>query len=198
MRENIKKFVRIARTTLPISCPVYEFGSLQVPGQIGWSDLRPMFSDKEYVGCDIRGGPGVDKILNLHNINLPGSSIGTVLCLDTLEHVEFPRVAMKEIFRILKPGGIAIISSVMNFPIHDYPCDYWRFTPAAFRSILNPFDNFFVGFQGKEMFPHTVVGIGFKGSKPSINGFICEYEKWKLERLTLDGIIIKLKKIIGC
>ena len=114
----------------------------------------------------MREGPGVDVILNLHNINLPPESVGTVLILDTLEHVEFPRKAIKEIHRILKPNGILIMSSVMYFPIHNHPCDYWRFTPEAFRSLLEPFTSSFVDFAGESSFPHTVVGIGFKGSIP--------------------------------
>ncbi len=118
--------------------PIYEFGSFQVPEQMGFADLRPLFHDKEYLGCDMREGPGVDKVLNIHALDLPPESVGMVLCFDTLEHVEYPRTALEEIHRVIKPGGIVVISSVMNFPIHDYPYDYWRFTPEAFKSILKP------------------------------------------------------------
>ena len=90
--------MRIAAESLPIRGPVYEFGSLQVPGQEGFADLRPLFPDKEYVACDMRTGPGVDQILNLHGIDLPPESVGTVLCLDTLEHVEYPRTACSRKF----------------------------------------------------------------------------------------------------
>lgn len=179
MRKIIKDFISFAATTIPILDPIYEFGSLQVPGQEGFADLRPLFPGKQYVGCDMREGPGVDKVLNLHDTHLPAKSVGTVLCLDTLEHVEYPYRALEEIHRILKPRGIAIISSVMNFPIHDYPYDYWRFTPEAFRSILKPFCDSFIGFAGDENFPHTVVGIGFKGDKPLLSEFNRMYEMWQ-------------------
>ena len=179
MRQNIKDFANIVSTILPIIEPIYEFGSFQVPEQIGFADLRPLFPNKEYIGCDMREGPGVDKILNLHAIDLPSESVGVVLCFDTLEHVESPRKALEEIHRILKPNGIAVISSVMNFPIHDYPHDYWRFTPEAFKSILRPFSSSFVGFQGSKHFPHTVVGIGFKGDMPSLTEFTTKYDKWR-------------------
>lgn len=124
MRELVKQFVKICAETLPISEPIYEFGSLQVPGQEGFTDLRPFFPEKKYIGADMRKGAGVDVILNLHNINLPSESVGTVLIFDTLEHVEFVRKAIKESHRILEPNGILIISSVMNFPIHDHAYDY--------------------------------------------------------------------------
>lgn len=182
MRESIKQFVRICAETLPISEPIYEFGSFQVPSQKeGLADLRPLFPGKKYVGADMREGPGVDVILNLHQIDLPSELVGTVLILDTLEHVEFLRKAIKEAHRILKPDGILVISSVMNYPIHDHPYDYWRFTPEAFRSLLKPFISSFVDFAGENKFPHTVVGIGFKGSisENAMNEFVRRFKHWK-------------------
>lgn len=193
MRQNIKEFANIVNITLPILEPIYEFGSFQVPEQIGFADLRPIFQNKEYIGCDMRKGQGVDKILNLHDIDLPSESVGTVLCFDTLEHVEHPRKALEEIHRILEPNGIAIISSVMNFPIHDYPYDYWRFTPEAFKSILKPFSKSFVGFQGNENFPHTIVGIGSKNYTLSLTKFIEKYTAWReADKKSIRQIVLKL------
>jgi SAM-dependent methyltransferase len=179
MRQLIKDFVSIAATALPIREPIFEFGSLQVPGQEGFADLRPFFPGREYVGADMREGTGVDRVLDLHDIDLPEESVGAVLCLDTLEHVEYPRRALEEIHRILKPDGIAVITSVMCFRIHDHPSDYWRFTPEAFRSILKPFSHCFIGYAGRSDFPHTVVGVGFKGSCPPLETFTEKYEKWQ-------------------
>lgn len=181
MRKSIKEFVKICAKTLPISGPIYEFGSLQVPGQEGFADLRPLFPNKEYVGADMREGPGVDVILNLHNINVPSVSVRTVLILDTLEHVEFPRKAMEEVYRILKPNGILIVSSIMNFPIHDYPYDYWRFTPQGFKSLLKPFAFSFVDSVGNPEFPHTIVGLASKSfvSDNFMDGFMKQFEIWK-------------------
>ena len=179
MRELIKEFISLIAQSLPMKEPIYEFGSLQVPGQEGFADLRPLFPNKQYIGCDAEGGPGVDRILNLHSIALSSESVGTVLCFDTLEHVEYPHVALREVERILYPGGIAVISSVMNHHIHNYPFDYWRFTPEGFKSLLKPFPNSFVGYGGDKHFPHTVVGIGFKGVQPNLESFIRMYEDWQ-------------------
>ncbi|MCY7484834.1 MULTISPECIES: class I SAM-dependent methyltransferase [Paenibacillus] len=167
MRQIVKNLVKICSDILPYEVPVYEFGAYQVQGQEGFADLRPFFPGKPYVGCDMRPGVGVDMILDLHHIDLPAETAGLVISLDTLEHVEDPRLAMQEVHRILKPNGIAIITSVMNFPIHDYPADYWRFTPQAFASILKPFDTVITDYAGEELFPHTVIGIGIKGNAVS-------------------------------
>lgn len=181
MRKSIKQFVKICAETLPISDPIYEFGSLQVPGQEGFADLRPLFPDKEYIGADMREGTGVDIILNLHRVSLHAESAGTVLILDTLEHVEFPRKAIEEIYRILKPNGILIMSSVMNFPIHDHPYDYWRFTPEGFKSLLKPFAFLFVDSIGDPTFPHTIVGLALKRSISDnfMYRFMKKFKIWK-------------------
>lgn len=181
MREPIKQFVKICAKTLPISDPIYEFGALQVLGQEGFADLRPLFPGKEYVGADMRKGPGVDVILNLHHINLPSESVGTVLILDTLEHVEFPWKAIEHVHRILKLNGVLVMSSVMNYPIHNYPNDYWRFTPEGFKSLMKPFAFSFVDSVGNPEFPHTIVGLGLKDSMPNnfIEKFVKQFEIWK-------------------
>lgn len=179
MRESIKDFVRICAETLPITEPIYEFGAFQVPGQVDFADLRPFFPDKRYIGADMRKGPGVDVVLNLHNIDLPDNSAGTILMMDTIEHVEYLRKAMDEVYRILKKDGLVILSSHMKFPIHDYPNDYWRFTPEAFKSLLKPFRFSLVDYAGDVTFPHTVVGVGFKSKlKDSI---LKDYQK-KIKR----------------
>jgi SAM-dependent methyltransferase len=196
MRQLVKDFVSIAAATLPIRGPIYEFGALQVPGQEDFADLRPYFPQQEYVGTDMREGPGVDKLLNLHNIDLPSESVGAVLCFETLEHVEYPHRALEQIHRILKPDGIAIISSAMNYPIHDSPCDYWRFTPEAFKSILNPFADSFVGFAGREEFPHTVIGIGFKGAVPQLSEFKKRYKEWQGLHSTSLYTISQLEELV--
>lgn len=126
MRELVRQFVRICVDALSLEEPIYEFGSLQVPEQGRFADLRPFFRNRRYVGADMRPGPGVDVILDLHAIDLPVESAGTVLILDTLEHVEYARKGVEEAHRILKRQGILIVSSHMDFPIHNHPHDYWR------------------------------------------------------------------------
>ena len=166
MRESIRELINICIDTLPPLEPIYEFGSCLVPGQEALIDLRPLFRGKKFVGTDMHEGPGVDMVLDLQNIDLKDESIGTALVIDTLEHVEFVRKAANEAYRVLKPKGMLIISSVMNFPIHAYPSDYWRFTPEAFVSLLRPFESSFVESLGRKDFPHTVIGIGIKDKIP--------------------------------
>ena len=181
MRWSINRLIQSLSGKFQFPGPIYEFGSLQTPGQEDRSCLSKFFPGKEYVGCDMREGPGVDRILDLHKIELPDESVGTVIIVDVLEHVEFCRRAMEEIHRILKPGGVVIAASVMYFPIHNYPSDYWRFTPEGFRSLLSPFSASVVESVGVPAFPSTVVAVAFKGevSDERIEAFRNEILIWK-------------------
>jgi SAM-dependent methyltransferase len=179
MRKSLRHFLKICVDNLPLAGPVYEFGALQVTGAPE-ENLRGIFRGFEYTGADMREGDGVDIVLDLHDIKLPDGTASTIVCMDTLEHVEFPRKAMDEMWRVLGPNGVAIISSVFDFPIHDYPNDYWRFTPEGFKSLLKRFNHSFVGSFGLTVeSPQTIVGIGFKGNPPPLDDFMIHYQNWE-------------------
>ena len=105
MRDHNKAFCRLVAETFDCPGPVYEFGSYQVEGQVDYADLRALFPGKDYVGCDMRPGPGRRPRRGRHAPSAcPTSSAGTVLCIETFEHVFEVRRAFDEVFRILKPG----------------------------------------------------------------------------------------------
>ncbi len=167
MRPHNNAFCRIAAETFDCPGPVYEFGSFQVQGQEQYSNLREYFPGKNYTGCDFRQGPGVDRVEDVTAIRLPDCSAGTVLCIETFEHVFEVRKAFDEVFRILKPGGVFLLTSPFNFKIHGYPDDYWRITPSCLRRMLSPYGGRIVGGQGHPSFPHTVMSLGIKTPAPS-------------------------------
>ena len=166
MRDHNKAFCRLVAETLECPGPVFEFGSYQVDGQEGYANLRGLFAGKSYVGCDMRPGPGVDRVEDVTAISLPQESAGTVLCIETFEHVFAVSKAFDEVFRLLRPGGVFVITSPLNFRIHGYPDDYWRMTPNCLRRHLEPFAVRLSGFQGHRAFPHTVMGVGIKAPAP--------------------------------
>jgi len=166
MRDHNKAFCRLVAETIECPGPVFEFGSYQVEGQEGYANLRSLFPGREYVGCDMRPGPGVDRVEDVTAIGLPDGSAGTVLCIETFEHVFEVRRAFDEVFRVLAPGGVFVITSPLNFRIHGYPDDYWRITPSCLRRMLEPYGVRVSGYQGYKAFPHTVMGIGIKSPLP--------------------------------
>jgi SAM-dependent methyltransferase len=59
-----------------------------------------------------------------------------VLCTETLEHVPDTVPFVRELARILAPGGQLILTVPFAARWHFVPHDYWRFTPAALTKLL--------------------------------------------------------------
>ncbi len=198
MRHNVRAFVESAAAAFNLAGPVYEFGSYQVHGQEQLGDLRPLFDGAEYTGCDMRPGPGVDRVEDLSGLTLPDRAARVVVCVDTLEHVfDVPR-AVAEMTRVLDAGGCMLIAAPMRFHIHEFPSDYWRLTPCCVARLLAPLAASVVGWQGTESFPHTVFGIGCKAPAPrdfasQANRFIELMQGWLTDRKTAIPPAQKLK-----
>lgn len=63
-----------------------------------------------YIGVDIVSGENVDVVAEIENLPFETSSVDVVRCWNVLEHVDDLNACMKEIHRVLKPGGEVIIS----------------------------------------------------------------------------------------
>lgn len=91
---------------------------------------------KPYIGEHI----GVDHEDSFHGkdqVDLPGTayaipaaeaSFDSALCTAVLEHLEEPEQALRECYRILKPGGVAIYSVPFIWHLHEEPRDFYRFS----------------------------------------------------------------------
>lgn len=163
MRKVVRSFITDVVEQLPLLEPIVEIGARPAEGQEHEADLRDLFRGREYIGCDLQPGVGVDRVEDVHALTFADASVGTLIAADTLEHVADPIRAMQEVHRVLKPGGTAVITSVMFFVIHEHPWDYWRFTPQGFEQLLAPFESSLVGAHGWESLPETVFGVGVKG-----------------------------------
>jgi len=114
-----------------------EIGSWTAPGQeeiICRKTIGPMVG--EYVGMDMRAGPGVDVVADAKEMPFPDNDFDVIISTDCLEHVDWPRKLMHEAFRVTKPGGLFYLTTVFDFEIHGYPDDYWRFTPNCIKQLL--------------------------------------------------------------
>jgi hypothetical protein len=166
MRPNTVELVKGFSRIFPVKEPVLEIGSYRVEGQEGLANLRDFYPGARYIGVDMREGPGVDQVEDFETrTSFADGSVGTILSSDTVEHVYDVFHFMRETERILAPGGVLLLISVMYFPIHSYPYDYWRFTPEAFKRLASPIGSPLVLSQGPEDFPDTVIAVVRKGGK---------------------------------
>src|SRR5437868_3975609 len=135
MNHFLRGVVRACSETFGFAGPVLEVGSYQVAGQESLGDLRGLFPGKEYIGVDMRPGPGVDCVASVEKLPQANASVGTVIACNVFEHVRRFWRGFEEIHRVLKPDGMLLVSCPFFFRIHNFPEDYWRFTPAAFEVL---------------------------------------------------------------
>ncbi len=66
---------------------------------------------------------------------LPGP-FDLVICEQVLEHVPDPLTAVRTLRRLCKPGGFVYVSTPFLVRLHEWPGDYWRFTPDGMAILL--------------------------------------------------------------
>lgn len=60
----------------------------------------------------------------------------TAAMISVLEHIPKPDKAISEAYRILKSNGVLVLITVQNYPLHDQPYDYFRFTRFGLKELL--------------------------------------------------------------
>ena len=99
---------------------------------------RPILEDHcdAYESLDVSREAGIDHVQDVQNMELPSDRYDTVFCRHVLEHVPYPGRAMTELHRVLKPGGVAIVTVPHLAYLHNEPHDYYRFTEHGVRTLL--------------------------------------------------------------
>lgn len=168
MNRFIHGVARAVAESFPLSGPILEIGAYQVPGQEDVANLRPLFAGRPYVGLDMRSGPGVDCVASVERLPQAAASVGTVLALNTFEHVARFWRGFDEIFRVLRPDGALLVSCPFYFHIHQHPSDYWRFTPEALEVLLEDYPQKILGWQGPRQKPLHVWALALREDHPPI------------------------------
>jgi len=103
----------------------------------GSMPYRALFDERcrEYLGCDAyTRAPGI--------VNCPAEalifddeSFEAVVSFEVLEHVRQPWKVVAECARVLRRGGILLLSTPFIFPHHASPHDYFRYTHDGLRAL---------------------------------------------------------------
>jgi len=94
---------------------------------------------KDVVNVDLFPYPNVQVVADIHNLPFKDNSADAVICESSLEHLKNPEKAVKEMRRVLKPGGLLYISAPFIVGFHASPDDFYRWTLPGLKEFLKDF-----------------------------------------------------------
>lgn len=149
-RWHINHWVRAVAESLPPGTRLLDAGA-------GECAYKPLFAHCDYRAVDLAVGTEawnyshLDYVASLDNLPIRDHTFDAVLCTQTLEHVEWPRESVSEMYRVLKPGGALYLTAPMAHCEHQQPFDFFRYTSFGLRSILTH-----AGFPEANINDHTL------------------------------------------
>jgi SAM-dependent methyltransferase len=96
----------------------------------------------EYIGVDIENeghtheNEDIDVYYDGNHIPFDSNIFDTAVCFEVLEHVFNPRDFLKELNRVIRPGGILILTVPFVWDEHEQPNDYGRYSSFGLRHLL--------------------------------------------------------------
>lgn len=133
-RWYVTRFVEKVAESLPEGSSILDAGA-------GEGVYKRFFSHCKYKAIDLAVGDNrwnyenLDYIAPLDHMPIGDDIFDAVLCTQVLEHLEWPRESVKEMFRVLKPGGKLFITVPMAQNEHQVPYDFFRYTSFGLESI---------------------------------------------------------------
>jgi SAM-dependent methyltransferase len=110
---------------LPPGSRLLDLGGKKIAKR-GQFDISRFNLRVEYANNDPHSAP--DYLCDAARIPVPDAQYDAVICAELLEHVPCPVEVLREAFRVLRPGGVLLLTTPFHYPEHADPEDYARYT----------------------------------------------------------------------
>jgi len=96
-----------------------------------------MRSQWNYTGLDMCHAPNVHIVtVDPYNWPIPDNRYDIVISGNCMEHVPEPLLWMREIFRVCKPQGAALVVAPSAGPYHKCPVHCWQIMPDGMEYVM--------------------------------------------------------------
>jgi predicted SAM-dependent methyltransferase len=133
----------------------------------------------DYLSADLISSLAMTKI-DITNIPYEDNTFDAILCSHVLEHIPDDRQAMKELLRVLKPGGWAILQVPIDRTREKTFEDPTITSPEERERLFGQHDH--VRFYGRD-YPDRLREVGFV---VEVNKYIQELDEETIEKYSLD------------
>ncbi|WP_066780512.1 class I SAM-dependent methyltransferase [Sphingomonas sp. CCH5-D11] len=142
--ENVQEFIRLLLRDNDRPVVLVVGG-----GTIG-QGMAPLYEHPtiRVVALDVYASPLAQLVADAHQIPLADASVDGVVVQAVLEHVLEPQVVVDEIWRVLRPGGIAYAETPFLQHVHEGAYDFLRFTASGHRWLFRRFEAIRTGVCG--------------------------------------------------
>ena len=133
-RGTILAYMLRVAAEIPPGARILDVGAGEQP-------YRELFEHARYECCDWANSvhPGarkVDYVAPADDLPLEDGTYDAVVCTQVLEHVAEPGDVLAELFRILKPGGVAYVTVPLAWEEHEAPYDFFRYTRFGLAHLM--------------------------------------------------------------
>ena len=132
-RKYLHDFVREAAASLPEGALVLDAGAGDCP-------YKHLFSEARYESADFcqvdKAYGEITHVCDLTDIPVEDNRYDLILLTQVLEHLPEPQDVLREMLRILKPGGELWLSAPLFFAEHEVPYDFYRYTQFGLDHLL--------------------------------------------------------------
>ena len=115
-------------------------------------EIRQKTEISSYIGLDIENAFVYDAMIrpdvtwNGVTIPFPNQSFDTAIATEVFEHVHDIGLLLREVRRVLRPGGVLFFTTPFIWPYHETPHDCQRWTSFGMEGHLKA-----AGFRGEEI-----------------------------------------------
>lgn len=128
LRRELREFLpRLTGEVVDIGC--------------GQKPYRSLIAAQRYLGIDLdtpvtRALASADLLYDGKRLPLADASHDGALCSQVLEHVFEPDAFIAEIHRVLRPGGLLVLTVPFAWDEHEQPRDFARYTSFGIAALL--------------------------------------------------------------
>jgi SAM-dependent methyltransferase len=116
----------------------YKGTVLDIGGRDRGKFRKPRNKVERWIFADVEERHNPDIVLNVEDMGeIASESIDVINAIELFEHVERPEQALKQCYRVLRRGGVMVVSVPFLYPVHADPYDFQRWAQDKWRKELD-------------------------------------------------------------